>query len=105
MNRANCYLASMKLLTALFVLLTITAHAQTAADTAIAELSKILTPGKHIVHYIAPDPGKGLTPEQEALQGKVVEAMIKNAAWMRDSMASYSDPQAMMDAMQKKTGL
>src|ERR1700744_4898328 len=95
----------MKLLTLLFVILTAAAHAQTPADTAVAQIPQMLTPGNHLIRYVRSDPDKGLTPEQKTLQAKVVKAFMANAAWMRDSMQTYSDPQAMTDAIKRKTAL
>jgi hypothetical protein len=80
------YLGPMKLLTffLLFACLHSNLHAQTAADTAVAQLRQLLKPGKHLVHYFRADPGKQLTSGQKALLAKVEKALPENTAWVLD---------------------
>ena len=55
-----------------------TAYSQRSADTAVAQIRKLLKPGKHPVHYIRADPSKQPTPAQKALLAKVRKALSEN---------------------------
>ena len=57
-------------------------HAQTAADTAAAQLGQLLKPGTHLVHYYQADPNIQLTAEQKALLAKVDKALSETTDWV-----------------------
>jgi len=100
----------MKLLTffLLFACLYSTLHAQTTADTAVAQLRQLLKPGKHLVHYFRADPSKQLTPGQTALLAKVRKALSENTAWVLDPDSAKhmsGTREEVLDDLRKKLNL
>jgi hypothetical protein len=100
----------MKLLT-FFLFLTCfysTANAQSAADTAVAQIRQLLKPGKHLVHYFRADPNKQLTLEQKALLAKVRKALSENTAWVLDPDSAKhmsGTREEVLDDLRKKLNL
>jgi hypothetical protein len=102
------YLGSMKCLTIFLVLscLYSTSNAQTAADTAAIQIRQLLKPGKHLVHYIRPDLGKQLTPEETALLAKVQKALADNGDWLSDTTKKISgNTEDVTDSVRIRLGL